>query len=608
MRHFVSLGILFAITMAAALGFVWVRSVERPIVRHPTTGQYSIIEPDGFLRWRLVERARAGEDPRIRWIHDENAPHGRINEWTSPTTYLGMALGRSVELMGYSKSEASTLASHWLGVALGLVGLCAMAIFGYLSGGVPLAAAWVVSWPALTDVVAITRFGNPDHHSLHQMLFIGMIGSMLAASKSTTAVLGCIGGIFGGLALWSAGSEMLPAVLLTAGLMGYELLVEKPAMERRRFWRAWWRAGFITTATAWLFEFWPHPFHNQIEMLSLWHVLLWLLAGLVAELGPSRSPRFRIGLACAATGLALLIAIAMRGFDVEHLHIVQDPRFQRQMQVTREFAPLFSGWKGSGTLVWSTAALLPIFALWGLGTFARHPLRIRWLMLVFFAFLALTVQQMRWLDFLIPSLVMVAGYGAMHIVGRRRWLAPLLLLLATLPLWQQPLAIAKNIRLVHGDSRLGPHRELFVLQSISTCLTTGHKPVVVLAPWDCGAALAVHGSVHVISSAYWSNLAGTADGCRAFATASPKEFQKIVNQRGVDYLVLPPQDRLARAISQSWIMANGLPPTWEELQQAVVWKIAMRPSDERDVPCPDAMKIEPGWRIIKLTATPPDPR
>ena len=62
--------------------------------------------------------------------------------------------------------------------------------------------------------MVITGFGNADHHSLHQLLFICVVGGCLAWARKPTRTGGIFVGLASALAIWSAGSEVLPMWLV----------------------------------------------------------------------------------------------------------------------------------------------------------------------------------------------------------------------------------------------------------------------------------------------------------------------------------------------------------------------------------------------------------
>jgi hypothetical protein len=575
--------------LVVSLAYVGVRAVELPMLRAPD-GQYVLADPDSFMRWRLVTRAIDGEGVRIHWMNEDNAPQGRMNEWTSPMTILGVTVVRLAETFGgMSREAALEWVGMWLGPVVGLLSLAALGWFGWRAGGWALAACWMVAWPALEDVILFNRFGNTDHHSLHQLLFICMVGGCFAWARKPTGAGGVFVGIASAAAMWSAGTEMLPAWLAVAGLAAYEA-------ERSAFWRGWWIAGLAGTTAAWLFEFWPHVFHGRLEFISVWHVVLWLAGGAALEWRVRTKRWWPVAVAGA---LMVLAAGAVRGFDWSHLHVMQDERLQRQIAITQEYESIAKrGMDYFLHLAWTKYGLLPLLLLVFADKAAALDRRTRWLGVVAGIFFLLTLYQSRWVDFFVAVLVMIAGVSIRSFWPNRTWASVCVILVATLPSWFLNAQVAKSVKLVGGNSMRGPHVETFALRAASECLSGATKPVV-LAAWDEGAILAGMGNVRVVGSQYWSNLDGLMSTHELFTTTSPERFWELVRQRGIEFLIVPASDRLERAVLESFVAFHGRAPAHNEVLGAVIWQITN--SDRYPVlPCPELTRLNPQWKIVRL--------
>jgi hypothetical protein len=588
----------FAIASAA---FLWVRAVQLPLLRGPA-GHYVLSDPDSFVRWRLVERAIAGEGARIRWMNEENAPYGHLNAWTSPMTILGVALVQGGEWFGgKSRPDALEIAGVWLGPLVGLTAIIALGALGWRTGGWLLAACWMLAWPALIDVISITGFGNTDHHSLHQLLFICVVGGCLAWSSRPTPA----GGIFVGLScavlIWSAGLEALPVWALAAGLAFYELCRRAETEEVAEFWRAWWMSGLLGTAAAWIFEFWPNVFHGRLEFISVWHVTLWALLGAVLEFASRPRLPLRWKMLALATGMviALLAAGAVRGFDWRHLHIVQDERLKRLMSVTTECMPYPRSLPDAIQHGCIDFGFLPLLALALALMVGRLNPRSRWLVVVVILYGVLTFFQVRWLDFLVPALVMAAGVALTRLHSQDPLVCIAAIVLATIPSWIVNLKVAKNMKLAKIEAAGGPFAETFALCAMSECLEElGEKPVV-LAPWEESSILAGLGKARVIGSGFWSNLDGLADTFEMFTTASKARFWELVKKRNVRYALLRSPDRLEIDIRQSFVAAYGRAPTRSEVETAYIWQLR----DNEQFPavlCLGMTRVEPQWELVNL--------
>jgi len=403
----VATGIRLGIFMACALAYLWARNVTLPMERAPD-GHYVLADPDSYMRWRLVTRAVNGEGVQIRWMNEDNAPFGRMNDWTSPMTILGAGLVHAAEAFGgMTRDQALEWGGVWLGPVVGLFSLAALGWLGWRAGGWTLAACWMVAWPMLEDVIQITRCGHTDHDSLHQLLLICIVGGCLACAQKPSVLGGVLVGLASAAGMWSAGSELLPALGLVAGLAVYETGWRSKDDKRMRFWRGWWIAGLVGTAVAWLFEFWPHVFHGRLEYISVWHVIACgVCGGLLELLYRSKAGGWeKLAMVGAAVGLVLFAAATARKFDWVHLHIVQDKQYQNQAKIISEALPFAPNGLGEAMRkLWWKYGLLPVCALAAAYRFSSVSLRVRWLALVMVVFFVLMWRQLRWMDLFAPAL------------------------------------------------------------------------------------------------------------------------------------------------------------------------------------------------------------
>ncbi len=591
--------ILFVLLVVVGGAYLWVQSISLPILRGPHG--YVLDDPDSYMHWHLVRRALAGEGVRIRWMNEDNAPYGRLNEWTSPTTIVGVTLTRMFEIFGGEpREQALRTASHWMGPIIGLLSILALGLLGWRAGGVALAACWLLAWPALTWTLFKTGFGNVGHRGLHQLLFICLVGGCLAWRKQPRVTGGACLGLIGALALWSGASELLPAWMLVAGLAVYDNVLAKSVDEAVfSFWRAWWIWGCIGTCAAWLFEFWPHPFHGHLEFISVWHVALWVIVGglMEASRGFSWVRSHRLLAVSMAALLALLAAGAVRGFAWGKLHVMQDPRFELQALMTREFTSVFeTGWRRTLENTWWGYGLLPLLVLYLKGRWSNLEPSGRWLLVVEGVLLLLSLYQERWQALLVIAVVMSGG-----VIVRNRWpqrslLCILVIVVATLPAWLNVLHVKQSIDAINGDPMRGPNRTTIGLELVSDCFGRMAPGSVVLAPWDQSGVLAGLGNVRVIGSGYWSNLDGLFADYELFTTTSVERFQALVRERQIQFLLVRRPNELYGDIVVSFVTLLGRIPTEMEVAQTALWKAANDPR-ARIVACPELMS---GWKIIRL--------
>ena len=591
--------IVAILLLLAAGGYVHVRLRELPFLHGPHG--YVLTDPDSYMRWRRVQRALAGEGFRIRWIDDDNAPIGRINEWTSPMTILGVASVRAIQLVtGAPQTRALELASLLLTPALGLAAMAALVALGWRAGGWPLGLAWGLAWPALEDVFIITRPGFVDHHALHQLLAIVIYGLCLRPGRRPW-LTGAAGGLASALLLWATASEGIVLLAPLGVLAVVELGRSTRSAGAPTFWRGFWLTTLAGTVAAFVFEFWPQPWHTHLEMLGPWHVFILLVAVAVVEILCGR--RFRLWqiVAMLATAVALIAvaALAIHGFRLDALHAVQDPKFQAMRRVTPEFHSFVVGLDTLPRL-WATFGLLPLALPAALVlVLCRGDARRRLVFAATLGFAALACWQARWVTFGAPLLVMSAGLAVQRWQLRRPWLVAALPVVATLGPWLHVASVDYVARNAPNDPIRGPYSIWIALQAAADCLgTAGDRPIV-LAPWDAGGVFAGTGRVRVVGSQYWSNAAGCVDTFELFTTPDQARFAALLRQREVQYILLPDLQALPGFIRECYFALHGTPATQQDVQAAAIWRIA-RTGDL--IPCPEFAQWRPGWMLLKSAA------
>lgn len=590
---------LAAILTAAVAAFLAIHHIRRPMLAGPFG--HVLADPDSYQRWGLVRRALDGEGVRIRWINADNAPFGRMNEWTSPATILGVAATRTVEILtGLPRENALELAGQWLGPVIGIVHLLTLAWLGWRAGGLPLAAAWLVAWTPALQVLRVTQFGNTDHHALHQWAMLVMLAGLVAWREKPTVAGGVFIGAAGALGLWSGASEVLPAWLCVAALAVWE---SRSPNHPRDFWRAWWLSGATLTFAALLFEFWPHPFHRQLDFLSIWHVALWVIGGALAEYAHRRQPYLRESVLPVALAVltALLVAGALRGFDWANMHSVQDERFIWQMTVTHEFTsyaslPLLEALDR----VWWSYGLLPVLLALAAIQCRQLTVRGRWLLLTFALFALLGLYQQRWESFTTVAAIVAAGAVLQErFTTRRRWWTTGIMALAVAPCWWLLYFIEKEAKPLRANPALGPHGTTFGLDAVSRCLGREAPGAILLATWDQSGVLAGMGAVRTIGTGYWSNMDGLFESYELMTTTSTERFRELFEKRQIQYLLARAPGAFAGDIAWAFIALHGRVPTREEIEATVVWKIAAHPN-ATVVDCPELRRAAPDWRLVKL--------
>lgn len=596
-----------AVLVIVSALFITVLGIRRPLLRGPTGDV--LADPDSYQRYALVRRALAGEGVRIRWIDTDNAPHGRINEWTSPVTALVVAGARLLEITGRETHHALATVCLWYGPLMGVAQLAVWFWLGQRISGSPLGLGWMLAWVPLLPVMRTTAFGCIDHHSLHQLAAVLMVAGPLAWQRQPTWLGGTVTGAAAAVGLWSGASEVLPFWWLVAALAVWELWPrvsdrESPdATALSRYWQGWWVSGAVFTTAAWLWEFWPQPFHGHLEFLSAWHVVLWLVAGALLHYIHGRRPAR--GKTVRAVGIAFFFALvtagALCGFQWDQLHVVQDERFAAQAAAIHEFQSWLGlgWWAGLGRL-WRGYGLLPLVALLGLVLWRQLSRRERWVWAVLAGLTVLTLDQLRWESFFVIPLVAAAGVVACALSHVHPAWLPTLLVVATLPAWGTVAIVSKQSQLLHANPMTGPHATKFALTAVSECLGKHDPGAVVLAGWDHGAILGGLGQVRVLGSAYWSNLDGLFAGHELLTTTDPDRFRALARAREVRWLLVPGPARFASDIEQAFLVLHGRLPSAEEVHQTVAWQLASDSHRPR-LPCERLQEIAPDWTLLQIT-------
>lgn len=623
------------VVMLSLSALIFPRLIERPLLHW--SGGDVLSDPDSYMQWRLVRRALDGETARIRWIDDDNAPIGRLNEWTSPMVLIGKgAVGTMQRLTGWPRDRADEFCRVWLGPALGLVALAVLVACGRAAGGWTMAGCWAIAWPLPAMIIAMTRCGNVNHQGLHLLLFTASLGACIAGREqvgrvgyapASAAIWGALLGLLNAVSIWAGASELLPICVLIALLAAWDCASPQVAPTLRLFWRGWWCAGLVGTAAALMYEFGPGSppggpgIWHHLEFISIWHVGLWVLAAIGVEWPRTWrvSPRLRFLIWLGGSVIAAVVfAGAVRNFDWGDLHIVQDARFSQLVGEVSEFAPYFSG-PSAARVTFTDFGLLPLVLL--LLIAGRRKVRTKdrttrsasrswwWLAAVLATFFVLMLVACRWSAYFATALVMLAGFAAV-----RRWPGqPVrslgIIFLATLPIWGWEFYIESNIASINGDALQGPYTLQIALELTgqdmadaysgrTTSAKDDHRPIV-LCYWTWGGYLAGGGMVRVVGSQYWSNLGGFEDTLTLFTTTSDEEFWRLCDERQIDCVLISDPRTMMGLIAQAFETRSGSWPSRDQILGTAIWRLAANLRGAT-VPAPRMNQLKPQWRIVRI--------
>ena len=568
--------LVVAITLAAYLGVCYMRV---PFLR----GHYGYIlpDPDSNFRWRMVTQAVRGESTRpptsltaqdapLGWMDTDNAPFGRPNEWTKPMTAIGVAAVWATEqVTGSQTPVALEITPMWLGPAVGVAIGLALLVMGWRLAGCAVGLAWLVAWPALSDLLMATEPGIVDHHGFHCLLVVLIYGGLLVARRRWRPGGAIFVGLTCAMGIWSGATEFLPLLVPVVFLAIWDV-IKPPATDDadlvRAFWKRWWIAGLLGTAAAMLLQFGPEGvLHTQLEFLSIWHVAFWAVLG-VSLVVLSHAKRLALAIPVTlivAAGVLIALAGALKGFDFTRLHTVQDDVVRRFMSMVAETQPV-RGFKKSLTTAFYKFGLLPLGLLLAARMLVNLNRGERFLFLSALFFGELALWQGRWSVFFAPLAIMTAGLMVSKLIPRPRWTwaVPIVLLLAVLPTWREQYLFYRAARDSQWQSILGDptRRQMLARDTIAHDIArfTGGRRAVVLAPAQFNPYLGgTDGAVGVIGSCYWTNKQGLLTMWEMLTTTDDQRFRELLNERRVSFILDAGPRRMTEELYLAYVGLHG---------------------------------------------------
>lgn len=547
------------------------------------------------------------EGPRVRHTSVDNAPFGREVHWNSALTWWLAGLGWGWhQLSGTPIPAAVERAAVWANLPLVIAFIAG---FGWWAGRRAGALAGAL--------VAVAIFGHrsiyegflpayPDHHGLIAGGVLGlMLGllfmgggwikgpaappglSLLPGDEAAAVRAARWGGFWGGFGLWiSTASLAIP--LFTVALAGVlatlacrRSLAESGARFHAGVWRAWGRAGAITSLAFYLFEYFPFHLAWRLEVNHPLYALSWwagaeltasALEALTAPPGRRRAPSLalaRRALWAVPAALAPALVILWRRSEV---FLPLDPFLARLHGTIAEFLPFqvrlgMDNFRERLDYIITYPALFA-FALVLLPIVSRAQRFGLILCLVpGLALQALGFWQGRWamsagsaqVPLLLVCLACACSLPLFGATSRRRWLlgvAAGLLFFTTAPgYYFKNLYHALRHNLVPLDETLEiVYRE--IAQAIRESQPAG--PVVLYASPNASVGISYYGRFQTLGTLYWENR----DGLRAAAqlTAAPGEdaAARIVRRLGVTHLAIVSRDNYVAEYSQ--FLHPGLTP------------------------------------------------
>ena len=439
--------------------------------------------------------------------------------------------------------------------------------------------------------------GQPDDHGLFLAanltgLLLLLAGWQTAGQRAARFWLGAAGAA-GGFGLWlDAGSQLaVLAALLTGGIAAIWSSRRTPGTPTALLpWRSWATGGAIVAITGWLIEGRPGGLTGL--NLDLNHPLLVLAWFGAAEILVRLHDRpwhetNRAGRIALFGGLAVLLAPLLWLF----FHGGANGAFFGPDHPALAGRGGLVGWFGAGGLsLGLVAALLPVLLLpaaWRLQG-ANPALRTA----LSFAFgcvpvlLLLGGWQLRWWGLvdvmLLGLLTVVAAVTPSGLAGIA---------------WRSGLGLLMMPGLIAAWPRHSPEQALapvearaLVERDLAQWLAgRSERGMIAFAPPELSASLCYYGGLRVVASPYPGNRDGLTLATRIAGTVSTDEAQALIQQRGIQYIVLPSWDdtldrmaRLAPATPERSLVAllrQWLPPRW---LRPVAYQLPVIPGLEQD--------------------------
>lgn len=528
----------------------------------------------------------------------DNAPEGRSVHGAAPYRWW-LRLVAAAEPLPANRSggEAVERAALHADPVLHLLlctgaGLFAAWRFGAVAGGL-LALGIVV----LFSHAQVFAPGQPDDHGLFLAanltgLLLLLAGWQTAGQRAARFWLGAAGAA-GGFGLWlDAGSQLaVLAALLIGGIAAIWLSRRATGTASAPLpWRSWATGGAIVGIAGWLIEGRPGGFaglnldHNHPLLVLAWfgaaEILMRLHERRWSE--TSRSGRLALGGGVATVAAPLLWLFFRDGANGAF--------FGPDHPALAGRGGLLGWFKAGGLSLGLTAALLPVLlipAAWCLRS-ADPALRtvLSFALGSMLVLLVLGMWQLRWwglVDVMLLGLLTVVAAATPGGFAGIAWRSGLGLLL-------MPGLIAAWPRRSPEQALSPVEARALVERDLAQWLAgRSERGTIAFAPPELSASLCYYGGLRVVASPYPGNRDGLTLASRIAGTVSTDEAQALIQQRGIQYIVLPSWDdtldRMAKLGSEAperslvALLRQWLPPRW---LRPVAYQLPVIPGLEQD--------------------------
>ena len=529
-------------------------------------------------------------DWRVRQVDYDNAPIGRDSHNASLYRWWLGLVAKSLQLIGDKPTGVAVeSAALWAGPLLHVLALISISIlgarwFGPLSGAV-LALGLAMLFP----LGGLFLAGQPDDFALSCAIALGGVLALVAGvhareSSGGNAQAGgmtpdqarsrrrfLIAGILGGLGLWINARVQVPVLIGIAIGAAAAVLRRKhtpgsaPDNAVYSPWRTWAVSGAITSAVAYLIEYFPSHLDVQALRLEVNHplyALAWLGTGELihrcqlfsATKRISRSPRDIILLVGAVLSLAA-IPVAM-WLHTTNGFLATDPA-DLKLAPTADAPVAANIWEWlqrDGFTAALAVTVLPLLLVVPAGwLLVRDRSRDRGEatkillglgpVIIVLILACLRVRLWGLVDAMLLVLIVVglsSRIGAASAgTNRRIWTTGAALCFVP-GLWMMQARVPAGAK----DAVTELEAQSLVERDLAHWLSArvGDDQAVVLAPPILTSSLVYFGAVRGLATPYWENFDGFAAAVRIAGATSMAEADSLMRRREVRYIVNPSWD------------------------------------------------------------------
>lgn len=506
-----------------------------------TGGHLTSLDPDTWLHLTRL---------RELWLHGgwydtavprDNTPFGVTTHWSRALDALALPIVWGGQWFMPLRDSLLLLPLWWNTLVL-LCGLLPLMLATVrMAGGNAYAQGFVLASVA-AGVFYFTLYSPRqfDYHTLLATVYVAMLALAcpLARDRSRTSLAVAMGAV-AGFGVWVSVEFLFPCLLVMLWLAFLWL-------RDGRLGPLWaMSAALLATALAAFVleqpvEAWGRVEHDSLSIVHIAAMAVNVVALGLLRLCERRLSSLRLRIAAAAVaGMAMfaLLAGLFPGFWLGALSTI---------------APGLSG-----TYIWRIGELRPLHAIFsplllmaayigvlGLPRLIRRGGDFdRLLALAFGTMLAAMALQTRWLGYAVPLTTLVLALWVGQCVAARRWEGVkgrwTVLLLALAPFL---FAVADNLLPRERENVLYEPDCLTALEEAVREDAVSHyvdaKPQRVILPENLGTMMLFFTPHSIVASNYHRNTDGILDLDRFFKSGSDKEARAIVEQRGVDVVLL----------------------------------------------------------------------